>query len=79
MEIGIFFGGVTRVTWCLLLNGLSQQPPGREGHPLGSLLQRCLIMADNVDEDAPYRIKEEDYVVLKRGDIFKAVQIVPKK
>ncbi|XP_029903141.1 tRNA (adenine(58)-N(1))-methyltransferase non-catalytic subunit TRM6 [Myripristis murdjan] len=36
-------------------------------------------MADNGDEDAQYRIKEGDYVVLKRGDIFKAVQIQPKK
>uniref|UniRef100_A0A3Q1FGM9 tRNA (adenine(58)-N(1))-methyltransferase non-catalytic subunit TRM6 n=1 Tax=Acanthochromis polyacanthus TaxID=80966 RepID=A0A3Q1FGM9_9TELE len=26
-----------------------------------------------------YRIQQGDYVVLKRGDIFKAVQIVPKK
>ncbi|KAM9339714.1 tRNA (adenine(58)-N(1))-methyltransferase non-catalytic subunit TRM6 [Symphorus nematophorus] len=36
-------------------------------------------MADNGDEDSQYRIKEGDYVVLKRGDIFKAVQIQPKK
>uniref|UniRef100_A0A8C9XAF7 tRNA (adenine(58)-N(1))-methyltransferase non-catalytic subunit TRM6 n=1 Tax=Sander lucioperca TaxID=283035 RepID=A0A8C9XAF7_SANLU len=36
-------------------------------------------MADNVDGDSLYRIKEGDYVVLKRGDIFKAVQIQPKK
>ncbi|XP_078130997.1 tRNA (adenine(58)-N(1))-methyltransferase non-catalytic subunit TRM6 [Sander vitreus] len=36
-------------------------------------------MADNVDDDSLYRIKEGDYVVLKRGDIFKAVQIQPKK
>ncbi|XP_034756129.1 tRNA (adenine(58)-N(1))-methyltransferase non-catalytic subunit TRM6 [Etheostoma cragini] len=36
-------------------------------------------MADNVDEDSQYRIKEGDYVVLKRGDIFKAVQIQLKK
>uniref|UniRef100_A0A8C2ZTA8 tRNA (adenine(58)-N(1))-methyltransferase non-catalytic subunit TRM6 n=1 Tax=Cyclopterus lumpus TaxID=8103 RepID=A0A8C2ZTA8_CYCLU len=36
-------------------------------------------MADNVDEDSPDRIKAGDYVVLKRGDIFKAVQIQPKK
>lgn len=36
-------------------------------------------MADNGDEDSAYRIKEGDYVVLKRGDIFKAAQIQPKK
>lgn len=36
-------------------------------------------MADNVDDDSLYRIKEGDYVVLKRGDIFKAVQIQTKK
>lgn len=36
-------------------------------------------MADNTDDDSLYRIKEGDYVVLKRGDIFKAVQIQPKK
>ncbi|XP_029281127.1 tRNA (adenine(58)-N(1))-methyltransferase non-catalytic subunit TRM6 [Cottoperca gobio] len=36
-------------------------------------------MADNVDDDSLYRIKEGDYVVLKRGDIFKAVQIQQKK
>ncbi|KAK9531798.1 hypothetical protein VZT92_011203 [Zoarces viviparus] len=36
-------------------------------------------MADNVEEDSLDRIKEGDYVVLKRGDIFKAVQIQPKK
>ncbi|XP_044026153.1 tRNA (adenine(58)-N(1))-methyltransferase non-catalytic subunit TRM6 [Siniperca chuatsi] len=36
-------------------------------------------MADNGDDDSQYRIKECDYVVLKRGDIFKAVQIQPKK
>lgn len=36
-------------------------------------------MADNGDDDSQYRIKEGDYVVLKRGDIFKAVQIQPKK
>uniref|UniRef100_A0A3Q1EQI4 tRNA (adenine(58)-N(1))-methyltransferase non-catalytic subunit TRM6 n=1 Tax=Acanthochromis polyacanthus TaxID=80966 RepID=A0A3Q1EQI4_9TELE len=34
-------------------------------------------MADNGDDE--YRIQQGDYVVLKRGDIFKAVQIVPKK
>ncbi|XP_041814744.1 tRNA (adenine(58)-N(1))-methyltransferase non-catalytic subunit TRM6 [Chelmon rostratus] len=36
-------------------------------------------MADNRDDDSQHRIKEGDYVVLKRGDIFKAVQIQPKK
>ncbi|XP_076611801.1 tRNA (adenine(58)-N(1))-methyltransferase non-catalytic subunit TRM6 [Chaetodon auriga] len=36
-------------------------------------------MADNRDDDSQCRIKEGDYVVLKRGDIFKAVQIQPKK
>ncbi|XP_056284742.1 tRNA (adenine(58)-N(1))-methyltransferase non-catalytic subunit TRM6 isoform X2 [Pseudoliparis swirei] len=36
-------------------------------------------MADTVDEDSLDRIKAGDYVVLKRGDIFKAVQIQPKK
>uniref|UniRef100_A0A671U159 tRNA (adenine(58)-N(1))-methyltransferase non-catalytic subunit TRM6 n=1 Tax=Sparus aurata TaxID=8175 RepID=A0A671U159_SPAAU len=36
-------------------------------------------MADNGDEDSQYRIKQGDYVVLKRGNIFKAVQIQPKK
>ncbi|KAM6906676.1 tRNA (adenine(58)-N(1))-methyltransferase non-catalytic subunit TRM6 [Lycodopsis pacificus] len=36
-------------------------------------------MADNVEEDSLDRIKGGDYVVLKRGDIFKAVQIQPKK
>lgn len=36
-------------------------------------------MADNGDDDSQYRIKEGDNVVLKRGDIFKAVQIQPKK
>uniref|UniRef100_A0A673BI04 tRNA (adenine(58)-N(1))-methyltransferase non-catalytic subunit TRM6 n=1 Tax=Sphaeramia orbicularis TaxID=375764 RepID=A0A673BI04_9TELE len=37
------------------------------------------IMADNGDEDCQYRIKEGDYVVLKRGDIYKAVQIQSRK
>uniref|UniRef100_A0A3B4B8T8 tRNA (adenine(58)-N(1))-methyltransferase non-catalytic subunit TRM6 n=1 Tax=Periophthalmus magnuspinnatus TaxID=409849 RepID=A0A3B4B8T8_9GOBI len=37
------------------------------------------IMADNGDDDSQYRMKEGDYVVLKRGDIFKAAQIVAKK
>ncbi|KAM8725662.1 tRNA (adenine(58)-N(1))-methyltransferase non-catalytic subunit TRM6 [Acanthopagrus schlegelii] len=36
-------------------------------------------MADNGDDDSQYRIKQGDYVVLKRGNIFKAVQIQPKK
>ncbi|XP_034555450.1 tRNA (adenine(58)-N(1))-methyltransferase non-catalytic subunit TRM6 [Notolabrus celidotus] len=36
-------------------------------------------MAENIDDDSDYRIKEGDYVVLKRGDIYKAVQIQPKK
>ncbi|KAK2890348.1 tRNA (adenine(58)-N(1))-methyltransferase non-catalytic subunit TRM6 [Channa argus] len=36
-------------------------------------------MADNGDDDSQYRIKEGDCVVLKRGDIFKAVQIQPLK
>ncbi|XP_054474555.1 tRNA (adenine(58)-N(1))-methyltransferase non-catalytic subunit TRM6 [Anoplopoma fimbria] len=36
-------------------------------------------MADNVDEDSLCRIKEGDYIVMKRGDIFKAVQILPRK
>ncbi|XP_029984327.1 tRNA (adenine(58)-N(1))-methyltransferase non-catalytic subunit TRM6 [Sphaeramia orbicularis] len=36
-------------------------------------------MADNGDEDCQYRIKEGDYVVLKRGDIYKAVQIQSRK
>ncbi|KAM7368144.1 hypothetical protein PAMP_014391 [Pampus punctatissimus] len=36
-------------------------------------------MADNGDEESMYRIKEGDYVVLKRGDIFKAVQIQTRK
>uniref|UniRef100_A0A4W6E0G3 tRNA (adenine(58)-N(1))-methyltransferase non-catalytic subunit TRM6 n=1 Tax=Lates calcarifer TaxID=8187 RepID=A0A4W6E0G3_LATCA len=37
------------------------------------------IMADNGDDDSQYRIKEGDYVVLKRGDIYKAMQIQPRK
>ncbi|KAG7240241.1 hypothetical protein INR49_027052 [Caranx melampygus] len=36
-------------------------------------------MADHGDDDSQYRIKEGDYVVLKRGDIYKAMQIQPKK
>lgn len=39
----------------------------------------CLIMADTGEGDSEYRIKEGDNVVLKRGDIFKAVQIQLKK
>uniref|UniRef100_A0A8D2ZWE4 tRNA (adenine(58)-N(1))-methyltransferase non-catalytic subunit TRM6 n=1 Tax=Scophthalmus maximus TaxID=52904 RepID=A0A8D2ZWE4_SCOMX len=37
------------------------------------------IMADNGDDDPQYTIKEGDHVVLKRGDIFKAIQVLPKK
>ncbi|XP_056150339.1 tRNA (adenine(58)-N(1))-methyltransferase non-catalytic subunit TRM6 [Lampris incognitus] len=36
-------------------------------------------MEDNVDDDSQYRMKEGDYVVLKRGDIYKAVQIESRK
>ena len=36
-------------------------------------------MADNGDDDSYYRMKDGDYVVLKRGDIFKAAQIQLKK
>uniref|UniRef100_A0A8C7XJE8 tRNA (adenine(58)-N(1))-methyltransferase non-catalytic subunit TRM6 n=1 Tax=Oryzias sinensis TaxID=183150 RepID=A0A8C7XJE8_9TELE len=36
-------------------------------------------MADNGDDEDHYRIKEGDYVVLKRGEIYKSVQILPKK
>nr|XP_057913474.1 tRNA (adenine(58)-N(1))-methyltransferase non-catalytic subunit TRM6 isoform X2 [Doryrhamphus excisus] len=36
-------------------------------------------MADKQDDDAMYTINEGDYVVLKRGDIFKAVQIQSRK
>ncbi|KAF6719806.1 tRNA (adenine(58)-N(1))-methyltransferase non-catalytic subunit TRM6 [Oryzias melastigma] len=37
-------------------------------------------MADTGDDDDDrYRIKEGDYVVLKRGDIYKSVQILSKK
>ncbi|XP_013865341.1 tRNA (adenine(58)-N(1))-methyltransferase non-catalytic subunit TRM6 [Austrofundulus limnaeus] len=35
-------------------------------------------MADNEDDDQ-YRIKEGDYVVLKRGEIYKSMQIQPRK
>ncbi|XP_028252751.1 tRNA (adenine(58)-N(1))-methyltransferase non-catalytic subunit TRM6 [Parambassis ranga] len=37
------------------------------------------MAADNGDDDYQNRIKEGDYVVLKRGQIFKAVQIQQKK
>uniref|UniRef100_A0A8C8IT46 tRNA (adenine(58)-N(1))-methyltransferase non-catalytic subunit TRM6 n=1 Tax=Oncorhynchus tshawytscha TaxID=74940 RepID=A0A8C8IT46_ONCTS len=36
-------------------------------------------MADNGDNDSQHRVNEGDYVVLKRGDIYKAVQIQKKK
>ncbi|KAK6297609.1 hypothetical protein J4Q44_G00321920 [Coregonus suidteri] len=36
-------------------------------------------MADNGDDDSQHRVNEGDYVVLKRGDIYKAVQIQKKK
>ncbi|XP_068609798.1 tRNA (adenine(58)-N(1))-methyltransferase non-catalytic subunit TRM6 [Brachionichthys hirsutus] len=36
-------------------------------------------MADHTDDDCQYRIKEGDNVVLKRGDVFKAVQIQTKR
>ena len=37
-------------------------------------------MADNGDDkDAAYRICDGDYVVLKRGDIYKAAQIQAKR
>lgn len=36
-------------------------------------------MADNGEDDCEDRIKEADYIVLKRGAIFKAVQIQPRK
>ncbi|XP_047429757.1 tRNA (adenine(58)-N(1))-methyltransferase non-catalytic subunit TRM6 [Mugil cephalus] len=36
-------------------------------------------MADNREDDCEDRIKEGDYVVLKRGEIFKAVQIQQRK
>lgn len=36
-------------------------------------------MADNGDDDSLCRIKEGGYVVLKRGEIFKAAQIQLKK
>lgn len=36
-------------------------------------------MADCGDDDSQYRIKEGDCIVMKRGDIFKAAQIQPKK
>ncbi|XP_067098026.1 tRNA (adenine(58)-N(1))-methyltransferase non-catalytic subunit TRM6 [Osmerus mordax] len=36
-------------------------------------------MTDNVDDDSLNRVNEGDYVVLKRGEIYKAVQIQRKK
>ncbi|PWA27798.1 hypothetical protein CCH79_00000172 [Gambusia affinis] len=36
-------------------------------------------MAQNEDDDYEYRIKEGDHIVLKRGDVYKAVQIQRKK
>lgn len=37
-------------------------------------------MADNGDDkDAEYRISDGDYVVMKRGDIYKAAQIQKKR
>ncbi|MEQ2178544.1 tRNA (adenine(58)-N(1))-methyltransferase non-catalytic subunit TRM6 [Goodea atripinnis] len=36
-------------------------------------------MAHSEDNDYEYRIKEGDHVVLKRGDVYKAVQIQRKK
>ncbi|KAJ8009515.1 hypothetical protein DPEC_G00089680 [Dallia pectoralis] len=36
-------------------------------------------MADSEDDDSQQRVNEGDYVVLKRGDIYKAVQIQKKK
>lgn len=36
------------------------------------------IMADNEDDDQ-YRIREGDYVVLKRGEIYKSMQIQLRK
>uniref|UniRef100_A0A8C6TW61 tRNA (adenine(58)-N(1))-methyltransferase non-catalytic subunit TRM6 n=1 Tax=Neogobius melanostomus TaxID=47308 RepID=A0A8C6TW61_9GOBI len=38
-----------------------------------------LEMADNGEDDSQYKMREGDYVVLKRGDIFKAAQIQAKK
>lgn len=37
------------------------------------------MMADNGDDESQYRIKEGDYVVLKRGDVYKAAQVQLKK
>ncbi|KAL0967720.1 hypothetical protein UPYG_G00256030 [Umbra pygmaea] len=37
------------------------------------------LMAENEDDDSQHRVKEGDYVVLKRGDIYKAVQVLKKK
>ncbi|XP_008396535.1 tRNA (adenine(58)-N(1))-methyltransferase non-catalytic subunit TRM6 [Poecilia reticulata] len=36
-------------------------------------------MAQNEDDDYEYRIKEGDHIVLKRGDVYKAVKIQRKK
>ncbi|XP_051909059.1 tRNA (adenine(58)-N(1))-methyltransferase non-catalytic subunit TRM6 [Hippocampus zosterae] len=36
-------------------------------------------MADSGDDDSPYKINEGDYVMLKRGEIYKAVQIQSTK
>lgn len=36
-------------------------------------------MAHNEDDDHEYRIKEGDHIVLKRGDVYKAVQVQRKK
>ncbi|KAM6954481.1 tRNA (adenine(58)-N(1))-methyltransferase non-catalytic subunit TRM6 [Aplochiton taeniatus] len=36
-------------------------------------------MADNDEDDSHYRVNEGDYVVLRRGEIYKAVQIQKKK
>uniref|UniRef100_A0A3P9PQL6 tRNA (adenine(58)-N(1))-methyltransferase non-catalytic subunit TRM6 n=1 Tax=Poecilia reticulata TaxID=8081 RepID=A0A3P9PQL6_POERE len=37
------------------------------------------VMAQNEDDDYEYRIKEGDHIVLKRGDVYKAVKIQRKK
>lgn len=37
-------------------------------------------MADNGDDvDAEYRIRDGDYIVLKRGEVYKAAQIQKKR
>uniref|UniRef100_A0A3P8YAR0 tRNA (adenine(58)-N(1))-methyltransferase non-catalytic subunit TRM6 n=1 Tax=Esox lucius TaxID=8010 RepID=A0A3P8YAR0_ESOLU len=53
----------------LLFSWLSSQKIRRE----------TVLMADNEDDDSQQRVNEGDYVVLKRGDIYKAVQIQKKK